>query len=330
MIYNCIATSGTNTYTTTAIGLNSYSASPLLGICVMFANASTNASTININGLGAKNLLDSFGNTFSSSNSLKANIPYTFRYNGINFILQGKGGGGTATDPYVLSPYTYTNNNGQSTGTMNNLQGTNVYCGAEGINSLNIYASNNAYGQLKITPSPSTKPTGYCDYTTIFETHLLGLIPENVKAGVSIAGKMIGTFTSDATATSAQIVKGYKAYTNGVLYEGTATVASLGGLTKSSSGTLSGTLSSGALCIAPSNIPSCKYIVGTVTVGGYPYEFSATLGSAAGYYFSEYYNYKTSGSNWVAGSSGISSGCIVFYNAVGSSESYTITYNGYS
>jgi photosystem II stability/assembly factor-like uncharacterized protein len=80
----------------------------------------TGASTINVNGLGAKSIKKSNGNNVSSGN-LKAGSIYTLRYNGTNFILQGEGGEyGTATPDKVLSGYTIGTEEGIKTGTMPN------------------------------------------------------------------------------------------------------------------------------------------------------------------------------------------------------------------
>ena len=51
----------------------------------------TEASTINVNGLGTQTVLTPDGTSLSEGD-LKANSIYTVRYNGVNFILQGKGG----------------------------------------------------------------------------------------------------------------------------------------------------------------------------------------------------------------------------------------------
>lgn len=66
-----------------------------LAICAKINIQNTGASTINVNGLGAKSILDSKGNAMTAD-KLKANTPYTMRYNGTNFILQGEGASGDA------------------------------------------------------------------------------------------------------------------------------------------------------------------------------------------------------------------------------------------
>jgi hypothetical protein len=225
MIYNCGTANGTNTYIANATGLNSYTQTPMLGICVMFANSSNSNATININSLGAKNLLDSFGNAFSSSNTLKANIPYTFRYNGTNFILQAKGGGGTAIDAHVLSGDTYTNNNGLSTGTMAN-QPAQVNASSVGSAGTNKYfrIPNGAY----LTNMGSGYPEIVASATQIDSN----INQNNIKSGVSIcgvSGKSSIVDTGDATAGVWQILSGYSAYINGQKINGQATIQSLGG-----------------------------------------------------------------------------------------------------
>lgn len=113
-----VATGAANTYVVT---LNPTSITYVDGmaICVKINVASTGASTLNVNGLGAKAIKDSLGNAITSG-GLKANTPYTMRYEATsgNFILQGKGGGGNATADKLLSPYTATVDTGQITGTM--------------------------------------------------------------------------------------------------------------------------------------------------------------------------------------------------------------------
>jgi hypothetical protein len=91
-------------YGTTTGAANSYvlTLSPVptslvdgFAICAKINVLNTGASTINVNGLGAKSILDSKGNAMTAG-KLKANTPYTMRYNGTNFILQGEGASGDA------------------------------------------------------------------------------------------------------------------------------------------------------------------------------------------------------------------------------------------
>ena len=90
-----------------------------MAVAVKIANASTGVSTINVNALGAKPILDSLGNAITAG-GLKAGIIYSMRYNATtgNFIVQGKGGGGNATAGDLLSGKTATVDTGPITGTL--------------------------------------------------------------------------------------------------------------------------------------------------------------------------------------------------------------------
>ncbi|WP_315074532.1 phage tail protein [uncultured Clostridium sp.] len=114
-IYYCGTTSGTNTYAAANNKITAYTEG--LTVRIKVGTASTWASTLNINGLGAKTILDSLGNPITSG-GLKAGLPYQLCYNGTNFIVLGKGGGGDATAPQVLINKKVTVDTGQIVGTM--------------------------------------------------------------------------------------------------------------------------------------------------------------------------------------------------------------------
>ena len=84
-----ITTGSANTYNAT---LNP---SPILvdgtGIVVKIHAANTGASTLNVNGLGAKPIIDSKGNFIKAGKLLYGRI-YSLKYDGVNFQLQGEGG----------------------------------------------------------------------------------------------------------------------------------------------------------------------------------------------------------------------------------------------
>ncbi|MDS1005387.1 hypothetical protein P9J83_18145, partial [Clostridium sporogenes] len=80
---------------------------------LFISNNATGNCTININSFGAKNIKDPFGKIV---NNLKPNIPYNLCYNGVDFILQGKGGGGNLQPNQALAGYTFTNDNGPQVG----------------------------------------------------------------------------------------------------------------------------------------------------------------------------------------------------------------------
>lgn len=91
--------SGTDTYTVTfANGSYSYTALTNLGISVTFTNPNTGASTINFDGLGAKNVLKwSSGSLVAvAANDLIGTVKV--RYDGTQFVMEGGtgSGGGTA------------------------------------------------------------------------------------------------------------------------------------------------------------------------------------------------------------------------------------------
>jgi len=87
-----------------------------MAVSVKINAASTGASTLNWDGKGAKGLKKSDGTNITN---LKANGVYTFRYDGVNFILQGEGGEyGTATKADVLNTKTIGTEEGIVTGTM--------------------------------------------------------------------------------------------------------------------------------------------------------------------------------------------------------------------
>ncbi len=118
--YSITSHSGNN-YSVTVPNLTSLSdGTPL---CVKFDAASTGAITINPNSIGAKNVVDYFGNAVTN---VRANLIANLRYDLVsgNFILLGKGGGGNATASQLLSGATATVDLGPITGTMINKVGS--------------------------------------------------------------------------------------------------------------------------------------------------------------------------------------------------------------
>lgn len=86
------------------------------GMLVAFKNttASTAATTLNINNLGAKAILKANG---TAVNNLKTNAIYQLRYNDVNFILLGEGGEyGNVTANDVVAGKTFGTENGLQTG----------------------------------------------------------------------------------------------------------------------------------------------------------------------------------------------------------------------
>lgn len=173
-----------------------------MAVCVKINESSTGASTLNVNGLGAQAIIDSYGNPITSE-GLKVNTPYIMRYESVSqsFIVQGKGGGGNATADQILDGVTATVDGGPITGTMPN------------------------NGAVVITPSAINQAIseGYHNGEGYVEGDS-NLKTENIKAGTSIfgvKGKDSVVETSDATATEDKILDGYTSYINGSKVTGT-------------------------------------------------------------------------------------------------------------
>ncbi|WP_252226957.1 phage tail protein [Clostridium sp. ZBS2] len=124
--YPIVEATGTNAYVGSTARITKLSKGTR---CTLFiATDSNNNCNLNLNNYGAKNIKDSFGNIVTN---LKANIPYNLCYNGLDFILQGKGGGGNATSSQVLLNSTFTNDSGPQIGSMPNRGApvVNLNCG---------------------------------------------------------------------------------------------------------------------------------------------------------------------------------------------------------
>ncbi|WP_407310903.1 glycine-rich domain-containing protein [Desulfosporosinus sp. SB140] len=150
-VYYATAAGAANTY---AVTLSPVPTSYVdgMGVSVKINVASTGASTINVNGLGAKPILDSLGNTITSG-GLKAGLIYSMRYNSTtgNFIVQGKGGGGNATATQLLIGATATVDSGPITGNMPNNGALNLI--PSGLASVPIpagYTSGGSVAQVNV------------------------------------------------------------------------------------------------------------------------------------------------------------------------------------
>lgn len=171
-VYYAVAT-GTNTYviTTTPAPIAYVDG---MAVCVKFTNASTGASTLNWNSLGAKTILDSNGSAIASG-TFKAGYPYTMRYSTTtgSFMLQAKGGG-TAGAAQILNSYTATTDIGLVAGTM---------------------ASNSA-PTATITTQGGTAviPAGYNPGGTV-TANISNLIASNIISGTTVGG-ITGTYSN--------------------------------------------------------------------------------------------------------------------------------------
>ncbi|MCW6080870.1 hypothetical protein LAV37_18055, partial [Clostridium sporogenes] len=150
--YPIVEATGTNAY----IGSNSKITSLEKGtrFTLFIGNNATGNCTININNLGAKYIKDCFGNIIKN---LKTNIPYNLCYNGVDFILQGKGGGGNLKPNQALKGYSFTNDDGPQVGVGDpNLKPENI------LNGKNIFGIT---GTAKPAPTPlPIPPEGFKRY----------------------------------------------------------------------------------------------------------------------------------------------------------------------
>ena len=238
------STLGTNTYTVSITGVSSYYDG--LKVTIKIGTTSTGASTININSLGAKTILDSLGNAITSG-GLKAGLPYEICYNGTNFILLGKGSGGTATADKILTGYNATVDSGQISGTMANQGAISSSLNAGG--SYTVPAGyHNGSGKVTANSLASqTSATATVDKILISQTAWVngskitgtmanqGAVTSSLNAGSSytvpagyhsgsgvITANSLSSQTS-ATATAAQILSGQTAWVGGTKLTGTMT-----------------------------------------------------------------------------------------------------------
>ena len=109
-----VTTGSANTY---AVTLNPVPSAYTegMGVEIKVNVSNTGASTINVNSLGAKSILNSKGAALTAG-KLTLNSIVTLRYNGTNFILQGESATGTATASDLISGKTADTDAGLITG----------------------------------------------------------------------------------------------------------------------------------------------------------------------------------------------------------------------
>lgn len=134
-----------------------------LALAVKIPVDSTSASTLNVNGLGAKTIKKANG---ANVTNLKAGGIYTLRYDGVNFILQGEGASGNATASDLLLGKTATTDAGEITGTIP------------------------IKSAATITPGTTNQVIAAGQYLSGAQTVLgdADLIPANIKSGINIFG----------------------------------------------------------------------------------------------------------------------------------------------
>jgi hypothetical protein len=164
---------GTNSYAVNIDGVTSLVEG--MSIKAKFQNANTGTATLNINGLGAKEIRKSNGNSLSAGN-IKAGQILHLVYTGSVFQLLGEGGEyGTAQASDVLTGKTIGTENGIVTGTMPN---------------------RGAINQTLTTQGGSyTIPSGYHNGSGKVTASFANLVAGNIKSGVNIGG-VVGTLNA--------------------------------------------------------------------------------------------------------------------------------------
>lgn len=150
--YPIVEATGTNAYIGATARIKSLGKGTKLTLFVG-VNANGNCS-LNLNSYGTKNIKDSNGNIVTN---MKANIPYNLCYNGTDFILQGKGGGGNLIPKYLLAGYYGEGDNGRVDGAMVNRGAptSNLNCGGV----VNLQEGYYAGGQIIASSLESQTPS---------------------------------------------------------------------------------------------------------------------------------------------------------------------------
>lgn len=159
-------------------------------VCVKFHTAASAASSLNINGWGAKAIKKTGG---ADVTNLKASM-YTLRYDGSNFILQGEGASGNAAASDLLSGKTATTDAGEITGNIPINEAINHSLPING--TYNIpYGHHNGSG--KVTQSITSKSAA---------TYTPGTFDQTIAAGQYLSGAQ--TVKGDANLVPAKILTG--------------------------------------------------------------------------------------------------------------------------
>ncbi len=201
VIYLGTTSGSSNAYTIASEDIKALSDG--LAISVKIHAASTAASTLNINGWGAKAIRKAGGTNVTN---LKVGI-YTMRYDGSSFILQGEGATGNAAASDLLLGKTATTDAGDITGTMPDI-------GPVTAETVNLTSQGQEY----------TIAYGKHSGLRKIKALLSGLVESVIKAGATVGG-IAGTFTADATATASKLTLGETAYVNGAKITGNIPIA---------------------------------------------------------------------------------------------------------
>ena len=191
---------GTNSYAVNIDGVTSLVEG--MSVKVKFTSANTGACTLNINGLGAKEIRKSNGNSLSAGN-IKAGQILHLVYTGSVFQLLGEGGEyGNVTPDDVIKGVTFGTEEGLKTGT---LELTGNATASQVLTGRTFYTTNPKSKQTGTMPNRGavtntittqggsyTIPAGYHNGSGKVTANFANLVPENIKQGVNIGG-VVGT-----------------------------------------------------------------------------------------------------------------------------------------
>lgn len=179
--YPNITATGTNTYVGTTDRIKALGKGTKLTLFVSVD--ATGSCSLNLNSYGAKNIKDSFGNIVTN---LKKDIPYNLCYNGTDFILQGKGGGGNAIAAHILNGETATVDSGQIIGTMPNSSGTTLGSADSNASSASNSMCVNTAANSTVGAFDIIIPKGFYDGVTPSRIHIPGLLPNNILSSAKV------------------------------------------------------------------------------------------------------------------------------------------------
>lgn len=168
------------------------------GLYLEIHETSTGKSTLNVNDLGVVEILDPLGNSISN-NGLRQGVPYHVKYNGVNFILQGKGGGGDAIAADIVKGKTATVDTGLVTGTMEQL--TRLIGADTTYTNTTVNTPSGGGSQLKVPVQDRMFIENYLNVV------ISNLTPKNIVKGVKIGGEngIVGTGGLKMASGTAQV-----------------------------------------------------------------------------------------------------------------------------
>lgn len=231
--------SGTNTYIATIDG---YTLAEGKTVRIKFTNANTGASTLNINELGAINIIKGNGNALSSGN-IKTGQICNLVYTGSVFQLLGEGGEyGTAIASNVLIGKTIGTEEGIIEGSMPDMGAVNKSLAINGSYTIpagyhsgtgKVTQSITTKAATTYTPSATAQTISAGQYLSGIQTisAVAGLSAANVKTG-AVVGGVTGTYKGYGTTTAANVLSG-QTFSTASLASATGTMVNRGAVTKS-------------------------------------------------------------------------------------------------